>query len=422
MSSETLLSAQLPVTILPPSTTLPSAPPTTPPTPFSATLTYDALSTTLTLTLSDLSTRLLLLSTSLTPSTYMPIRSAHSLRLDFPAFPSRLAELLLLPRSDPSYALQLHLPERDDAAPIALRLVQFNVYKAFLHIELSLSRASEPQLVAALAARAREAQAAGARADEAQRLADERQALLEASQAEVERLRAATAQSGDVRRAADDAQARLEETRAEIAGLRAALAQQEEKTRRAEDRMEMLLRETQALHAAAGTVEALREAVAEAERKAAAAERTVEEMQAGVERTRREVQESKEREERGRAEVRQMRAKGKVKSAVIAKQEAVVVAREKRVGALERELRRVRDRAAMLEVEKEGLSGRLSSAFSKLEENATVLRSDQQVIQYLSKELNERLAGGEWEEMEKIRGEVEGGEELARREMAAALR
>lgn len=53
----------------------------------------------------------------------------------------------------------------------------------------------------------------------------------------------------------------------------------------------------------------------------------------------------------------------------------------------------MRDRAALLEVEKDGLSERLKSASRKLEENAAVLASDQQVIAYLNRELNERAIG-----------------------------
>ena len=84
------------------------------------------------------------------------------------------------------------------------------------------------------------------------------------------------------------------------------------------------------------------------------------------------------------ADAKSARAKGRVKGALIAKL-------EERISSLERDSRRVRDRAAMLEVEKDGLQGRLSSAMSKLEENRATIDSDQQVIAYLNRELNDRL-------------------------------
>lgn len=407
MSSHTLLSTQLPITILPPSATLPSSPPTTPSTPLSATLTYNALSTTLTLTLSDLSTRLLLLSVSLTPALYAPVRSAHSLRLDFASFPSRLAELLLLPRSDPSYILQLHLPERDDGATVPLRLVQFNAYKAFLHVELPLRRASKEELVAALAARAREAESAIADAAEKKALADERLRLLGQARAEFEQLKNSLPERDEVQRTADEASLRAGEAHAQNQALRAQIAERDQ-------RLHGLQSELAEVHGRVGTLPGLQDARAEAERRAVAAEAVMAEGRAAADllcaerdAARTELNATREREGRRQTELRASRAKGKVKAAVIAKQEAAVRAAEKRIAALEREVRRARDRAAMLEVEKEGLSGRLSSACSKLEENAAVLQSDQQVIEYLSRELNERLVGGEWDEAERGRGRRE---------------
>lgn len=414
MSSHTLLSTQLPIIILPPSSTLPSSPPTTTSTPLSVTLTYNALSTTLTLTLADLSTRLLLLSVSLTPALYAPVRSAHSLRLDFASFPSRLAELLLLPRSDPSYILQLHLSERDDGATVPLRFVQFNAYKAFLHVELPLRRASKEELVAALAARAREAEAAIADAAEKQILADERLRLLGQARSEVEQLKNSLSERDEVQRTADEASHRAEEARARNEALRAQIAERDQ-------RLYSVQSELAELRGRVGTLPELRDATAEAERRAGAAQAalvecraTADSLRAERDAARTELNAAREREGRLQTELRASRAKGKVKAAVIAKQEAAVRVAEKRLAALEREVRRTRDRTAMLEVEKEGLSGRLSSACSKLEENAAVLQSDQQVIEYLSRELNERLVGGEWEEAEHGRGRretttIEGG-------------
>lgn len=427
MSSNTLLSSQLPVIILPPAPTLPSTPPTTPSTPLSATLTYNALSTTLTLSLSDLSTRLLLLSVSLTPALYSPIRATHSLRLDFAAFPSRLAELLLLPTTDPSYVLQLHLPERDEQQTVPLRLVQFNAYKAFLHIELPLQRASEQELVAALAARAREAESAFSDAAEKQRLADERLRLLTEARTEIEQLRAALAERDNAQRNADEATQRAQHARAETDALRAQIADRDEKINQGEQRIQLLQKEVAELRRKIETLPALRDANAGVERRAVAAEAALAEARVALDTLRTERQAASEREAKLETELRSSRAKGKVKAAIINKQEAAVLASEKRIAVLERDLRRSRDRAAMLEVEKEGLSGRLSSACSKLEENATVLQSDQRVIEYLSRELNERLVGGECEEIERVRREAatsEGGrgEDLQREPVPVQMR
>lgn len=92
-------------------------------------------------------------------------------------------------------------------------------------------------------------------------------------------------------------------------------------------------------------------------------------------------------------EVRTLRSKSRIKSALIQKQELVIKQRDASLSELQREIVRVRDRAALLHVQKEGVDSRLNAALTKLEENRAVLQSDQQVIAYLNRELNERVMG-----------------------------
>lgn len=417
MSPIILLSASVPFVLLPHDA--PHTPTATgPPTNISVLLTHSPADDTLTLTLSDLSTRLLLLRNVLTATRYTPLRESQSLLIDFAAFPNHLCDLFHHASSAPDYVATLRLPpamtnlpgppadqQHDPHLDVAfLRIIQTSHVKSITHIELSLRRASHEELVAAVAARAREAQLAEDRArDMGEALSQARdQARREASRAEetIQGLEDSVQRLEDRLRQSDQIESRATHLEAEVNRLNQALAQSEQDTRDARSEADALAKvreEMERLHQAS---ESAQEEIARSREDIRHAIIERDEARRECERIRGERDEATSEIARGNAiierlqgEIHTARAKNKVKAAVITRQEQTVRQLEARVAELERGVQRSRDQVALLEVEKDGLNDRLTSAMRKLEENVAVLASDQQVIAYLNRELNERVAG-----------------------------
>lgn len=419
MAPRILLSSIIPVILLPPNAprTLTTTAPTT---DLSALLTHSPAEDSVTLTLSDLSTRLLLLHHVLTAAQYAPLRESQSLLIDFAAFPTHLCDLLQRATATDDYVATLRLPpilekpsSGTDNLPAMttvtgigveqaiLSIVQTSAVKSITHIELQLRRASHEELMAAVAGRAREAELADARATHLQRVLDEERGrarddaarstqqitelsdkikLLEREVAETSAERNRLVQLDDevrrLREELSERDERLETARADIA--------ETSKVRDENDELRAVSDRSNAT--AARAEEARKRAIIERDDAKRETERVVAERDSLAA----EITRGNDIIGRLQNEVRTLRAKAKVKSTVLGRQEEVVNRLETRVAELERDVRRARDRAALLEVEKDGLNEQVSSMKHKLEENAAVLASDQQVIAYLNRELNER--------------------------------
>lgn len=418
MAPRILLSSPVPVVLLPHDAPRILSRTTGPSTNLTALLTHSPAQDTVTLTLSDLSTRLLLLRYELTAAQYAPLRESQSLLIDFAAFPTHMCDLLQRVSNVEDFIATLRLPQFafDDYATQAnqvannqnhvavLSIIQTSAVKSITHIELPLRRATHEQLVAAVAARAREAELADARARQLQRELDDERARARDEAARAARQLEELQQTSDrLRRqltegtAAIERATRLDEEITRLEGLvrdrdvRVNEAREQMATnanvREECDRLRQSLQEAE--HEAEQSEEGRRRAIVERDE----ARREVARVTAERDESVREITRGNDILQRLQTELRTQRAKTKVKSNVIAKQEDNVRKLEGRVAELERELRRMRDRAALLEVEKDGINERLKAASRKLEENAAVLASDQQVIAYLNRELNERAIG-----------------------------
>lgn len=396
MLSEVLFDGYLPISVQPsaggytPSSTLPR-----PSTELQAQLLYSSVDSTLTLTLSDFSTRLLLLHHNLTAETYAEFRDTQSLRIDFTSFRGHLVELIQKPVTSSDFVAVLVLPDEEHRTePVLLRIVQLSAYKAITHIELPFERASQQQLITALAERARIANSARDRTERLLRVVEEKDNALLQLKEEVESLRTEAAQLNHQRQETQTLQIAREQDAAVISELREVLGEKEgqlEELQKQAGELDQVTEQTHELNTAIAEEKRLRE---EEQHKHSDVSNRLTEMEERAENLQKEVDSGKDVIGKLQTEVKSLKAKSMVKSAVIAKQETAVEAQEARIATLERDVRRVRDRAAMLEVEKEGLSGRLSSACNKLEENAAVLANDQQVIAYLNRELNNRIITG----------------------------
>lgn len=415
MSPRTLLSASIPFVLLPHDA--PRTPTATgPPTNISVFLTHSPADDTLTLTLSDLSTRLLLLHHVLTATRYAPLRESQSLLIDFAAFPNHLCDLFHRVSSASDYVATLRLPPISSGTPstppdvsnshdiAVLRVVQTSAVKSITHIELTLRRASHEELVSAVAARAREAQLAEDRVNELQNTLKQQrdQALQDTRTAEqsIQQLKDNISRLENRLQHSQEIDARATRLDEEVRRLSQSLNEAEVQARNARI-------EADAVIDVQGEVERLRQLVETAQSENGRIDDALQRASAERDEARRESDRIRsERDEataeiakgnaiieRLQSEVHTARAKNKVKAAVIARQEQTVRRLESRVAELERDVRRARDQVALLEVEKDGLNSRLTSALRKLEENAAVLASDQQVIAYLNRELNERAAG-----------------------------
>jgi hypothetical protein len=84
------------------------------------------------------------------------------------------------------------------------------------------------------------------------------------------------------------------------------------------------------------------------------------------------------------------RRKSRLQSAVLEQQEEAVSAERWRVAELELDVRRARDRLAMIELERDGLIAWRAAAREKLEEAEVQLAANEQAIAFMNRELNER--------------------------------
>lgn len=416
MSPRTLLSASFPFVLLPHDA--PYTPTATgPPTHLSVLLAHSPADDTLTLTLSDLSTRLLLLRNVLTATHYAPLRDSQSLLIDFAAFPNHLCDLFHHVSSAPDYVATLRLPPaaHPSGSPVnqqhgphldtaILRIIQTSHVKSITHIELSLRQASHEELVSAVAGRAREAQLAEDRArnlekalnqarDQAQQESSRARETIQQFSEDVQRLE-------DKLRQFDQIESRATHLEAEVQRLNQALIHSKQDTcdaragadtvAKVREEMEQLRRANESTQEEINrSRENFRCAVVERDE----AHRECERIRAERDEATGEITRGNAIIERLQTEIHTARAKNKVKSTVISRQEQNVRQLEARIAELERNVRRSQDQVALLEVEKDGLNDRLKSLMHKLEENMAVLASDQQVIAYLNRELNERVAG-----------------------------
>lgn len=407
MATQSILSKTLPVIIRTPSEASTSNP-STPPTPLEVSLTYAQASPTLTLTLSDFSTRLLLLRATLTPTTYATLRAEQGLTVDLPAFPAHLANLLSLPLHDNRYAAHLVLPpESQPESPATFSIVEHHHYQVAVRFQLPLYHADQPTLLSALVSRHRAATHAQQAAEHARKTDAEAAAVAATSASS--NLAAKQAHIAELEAGLEKERMALSRRDAEFAALQAKLAVEEGlrvaakgATERAEIRAgeadlakEEVIRlkgelvtirvEMETMQAEVGETEALRKRAMEGDAACGRVAELERERDAALEQEGVAVGKAR----RLQAELRIMRGRDRVKFEIIGRQEEMV-------GTLEREIRKLKDRVAMAEVEKEGLSARVEGMQSKLEENAAVLRSDQQVIAYLNRELNRR-DGDDWQ-------------------------
>lgn len=194
----------LPISLTPHSSTAPAGPPSS----LLVTISSNQSSSALTLTLSDFSSTPLLLSMTLTPATYAPLRASQSLRVTFADFPHHLAGLFGRLGSVPAFSAVLVLPDGD--AEARLSILETNQFRVLPHLEVGLARAGGEDVLRALreAMRAAEERArdAGERRAEAEA---ERVAAVARAEAAEEEARKARVEGGQerIRREAADAKA-----------------------------------------------------------------------------------------------------------------------------------------------------------------------------------------------------------------------
>lgn len=331
----------------------PAALQSTPVTPLLATLERRSAADELVFTLSDLGNRLLLLSTTLTPTSYAALRDAQALRVDYAGFPRELAELLRTPAADNNYILVLSLGERHK-----FEVVQLSQFRLLAHIELGLQPASSHELLLAVAKRASEMDTIAKAAvrsenDTKARLATTERLLqiAENARVELEALRPLADACNIARAELDDTKHDAAEARREAADARAR-ADVAEQARTAAERARDA--------AAAGADAEARRAVNELATEVRKANTTI---------------------ERLRDELRTARERERVAGAIMERQESKVAELEKKVK--DGDVRRG---------EMDSLKRRLKAAEKQVEENAVYLASDRETIAFLNRELNRRDA------------------------------
>jgi Centriolar protein SAS N-terminal len=302
----------------------------------------------LSLSASDLDDRLFIASCELTAVDYPALRTACDLKRDFPGFQQLVADLLrraAAPESGFAAKLELSPPggagSGDAAAGTAVfSVVQDGDYLDFQHLRLELALAPDAVLRRALSDRAK---AAAADADRRVAAAEEARTTAEKRAAEAEAARAAAAELAEETRAsagrrADAAEAASERKDEEVAAAEARVREVEaelDSAVRERDRLAVVVREAHQSMRVADVV---------------------------MQRQEEEVRRVERREERS----------------------------EQRRAAAEVELRKEQNRREMLELELDGMRGRLEVAMKKIEEADSVRAMDQKVITYLNRELNER--------------------------------
>lgn len=397
--SRVLFAAPLAVTILEAAASAsPAALHATPPTTVDATLSLSADASVLTLRLAELSERLLLLSFQLDAAGYTALREEQAFRVGFEEFGGVLAGLLAKVGQDGFVAV---LAGTDG---MTFKIVEINMVRVLVHVQVAVVRASDREMMVALVARAREMEVRVRTTEEkTERVAAalrEKETALARVQGQLEGGKEEAIALKEGLEAAERTEAaRLVQVK-ELESIAARVAELEVS-------VDVLRKERDAARGEARSVPELRKELDTAKGAVGGESAARAKLQEELESVRvkldaalakynvavAEIRKGNGIIDRLENELRTARAKAQVKSAIIAKQEEAVVSNESIISTLERDLRRARDRGAMLEVEKEGLSGRLSSALSKLEENAALLASDQQVIAYLNRELNDRAIG-----------------------------
>lgn len=379
-------------------------------TPLNVTLAQSPTDSALTLTVFDLSSQLLLLHHTQTPASYPAFRHAQSLRIPFSALPDHLVDLLCRPQSNPSYLASLHLrlppthpspefhtpPETPHPAPVhhdastpahaSFRVVEMSPFKAITHIDIPMQHASHAQLIATLADLARAGAASAARERSLKQSLQSNQTDLQTLNARVKQLETDLSTAQRHLQRASDKQANCEQLRQQVA--------------QRDDQLAQLPAQQQQIQQLTAQRDHLRSQLSALEQSVQTQQSHTEKLEQQVEKVTQQRNEACSEIEKGnqiidrlQTEVRTLRSKSRIKSALIRKQELVVQQRDASLSELQREVVRVRDRAALLQVQKEGVDSRLNAALTKLEENRAVLQSDQQVIAYLNRELNERVMG-----------------------------
>lgn len=385
MSPSILFNALLPICMHPPPR--PATPSTK--TPLSCLLTHS--NTQLSLTISDLTHRLLLLLHTQHSATFPSAHTPPSLTVDFSAYPTLLAKYLTCVQSDSNFVAYLQV----DEGKAVLTIIEFEHGYNTTRIQLELVCASESQIIAELAGRARrveqlveevaalrrETEGGGREREALRRTVEEQAVVVGTADGWKRQLDAVTAEMALVKRELEGGKEELSVCRQELERVNSVLNDRNNGREALETRLTTL---TTANNTATSNLQSAttrlqtallqRDEAASQIRKGNEIISTLQQKltsQAGALKT---VQSS----------VRAYRAKNRAKDAIIARQ-------EDRVAALQRECRRASDRVQLLSVEKEGLVGRLNSVQGKLEENVCVIESDQHVIRYLNRQLNDRL-------------------------------
>lgn len=350
------------------------------PTQLTVTLTQSSGNAELLFSLSELTTRLLLLTHSITSASYATLRDTQALRVDFNHLAPELCTLLRRPSQDRTFLAVLSQP---DETRHTFEIVQLSNFRLLSHIELSLIPAPRAEVLSTLAARARDAEAlaqsvqvelSAARAETASLAAALEQARTQIADIPTLRIAAsradaADAQSGAARAEADEARATAAaEARARAdADIARATAEAAADAARAD--VTALTRELEAVRARADALPQAQRAVTELAAQVRAANTVAERM---------------------REELRGARERDRVRGAVMERQESTVASLEARVAELQRDNRRLSDTAQMRTVERDGVQRRLDAALRKSEEMQIVLASDREIIAYLNRELNAR--------------------------------
>ncbi|CAN8069335.1 unnamed protein product [Agarophyton chilense] len=417
MAADSLLDESLPLVVH--RRAAPSSPPTT--SSLSVTVAWSEPDSALTLTLFDLSADLLLLRHVQTASSYPAFRAAQLLRVDFSQFSAHLVGLLKRVANDDTYVAELHLgageelrreaaeqADREAAATHApddelefhtpserirehgvpstalLRIVEIATFKVITHIELVMQHASNHLLVSTLAMLARGSTTSAQRQRQLESELQHTQAQLRDANVHTDRLQRLLTE-------AEDKMQLGERDSQKCRQLEQLLADSEQRVKELElggDKYQTVSAECDRLRA---VVENLTGNDAAKDAEIDALKQRVQTVTSQRQEACNEIEKGNKIIDTLQKELRASRARSRVKSKLIAKQEQVLAERDGKLAELQRELIRVRDRAALLHVQKEGVEDRLREALRKLEENRAVLQSDQQVIAYLNRELNDRL-------------------------------
>lgn len=395
-----LYSEQLPVVLLEPQTArTSSALQSTAPTSLRARLVWTPSPARLLFTLADLTDSLFLLTHSLDTNGYAAMRDAQALRVDFDHFPHHFAQLLKKPEHNSQFMAVLDFSASSSAH--SFEILQLSEFKMLTHVHILMQKAPHQELLAAVAETAREARIAR---DDANAHAQDLQRTLDRQRDQIETLRNDSATLTTQVRANEVLQREHNELRNQLDHMTQLLDRERNTQEQLRRDISTLQRDRNTAEQEATTAKRARqqldEQLAEAQEEASDKQQVQKELDdvraeltqlaSKYEVATAEIHKGNSIIERLQTQITNMRTKAKLKTAIIEKQEQAVQLHEQQLAESQREIRRATDKMAMLEVEKDGLAQRLQSARTKLEENATLLASDQQVIAYLNRELNQR--------------------------------